>query len=664
MLSLSLPFSGEIIQARPLVAAVPINETADWSRTQPHVAYDRNHDRYLFVWRDMRNDPDNALNDDCYGLACNADIYGHFVSGDGRVLPGTDIPIAGGPLEEPRDQQWPVVAYSPENNEYLVAWQEVSPEASDDRWYESCYDIRAQRLDGDGALVGGPITVSAALDCQWVPMVSYHAGQESYLLTWHDHRYRIGQPPAREHDTEKEIFGMWLSYDDDQLIADAAGDFTITTDLVSPTLPAPAYQQYSAIAADGNTGDRYVLWSDDRLADGETSEHHYDIFFQHLSGGSREAQSNTLLFRAPHVQEKPRASFNDLTGEVWGIWQSYEGFDTSAHDFAVQMAHFQPDSDPAGVAITVSTGLNSYPLPDVACSSVTGNCLAIWDDNGPVYQRFDRNGNPLDDAPTLLHHVTSPWPLSARVVADDGYSAPQFTMTFSHGGQVFFATLEDQIPPATPTPPSTPTPTLTPSPTSAPSPSSTPTQSPTPVSTGEPDLSASEKSARPTAIAFYQEVAYTITLRNDGVSPAQVTLTDRPPLYYKTGSASGGIWWDDLALTLRWEGTLPAGESRVLSYVVHGPHPPLAHDTLFENEARIDDGVHPPFVLSASVLANPRPTASATATSTPTPSQTPSPPFTATPTATAHPTPSPDSRPTYLPLMLRNGAAGPRFDMP
>ena len=201
--------------------------------------------------------------------------------------------------------------------------------------------------------------------------------------------------------------------------------------------------------------------------------------------------------------------------------------------------------------------------------------------------------------------------------------------------------------PPTPTPTATATPTSTPTatPTSTATPTATPTstETPTPTPTGEPDLSASTKSAWPEVVDYFQEVTFTITLRNNGNAPAAVSLTDEPPLPYKAGSAVGGIWWDDAAGAIKWQGTLAVGESRIFMFTVHGPQPTIPHDTTYINEVTIDDSVHPPFVRSASVLANPWPTPTPTPTATPTPTETPTPTATLTPTAHLH----------YLPLVLR-----------
>ena len=632
--------------AQPLVEATPLNQEAHWNRTQPHVAYDSFHDRYLFVWRDKRNDePDNRWDERCdyrktdpYYCWPNADIYGRLVAGDGTVLGDVDMAIAiDDPTVGPRDQQWPEVTYNPERDEYLVAWQEVSPHAvpggDNQNWYARCYDIKAQRLRGDdGELIGGPITVSEAKDCQWVPIISYDSQLNKYLLAWHDHRYRDWDPP-REYDTKKEIFAQWLAYDSGQLLREVAGDFVITTDITHTTQPAPEYQQYCDVTYDSDSRNHYILWSDDRLPDSQTTDHHYDIFFQQLPGGSSDAISNTLLYQAPYVQEKPRASFNALTNEVWAVWQSYEGFGTTAHNFAVGMAHFTPDDAPVEDVLSTAAGLSTYPLPDVACSSISGNCLAIWHDDDPVYQLFDQSAAPLTAAAVLRDRTR--WAIYARVIANDNRDRPEFMMTFTDRGTVYFAVLPDSIPTPTVTPTHTPTATTMPTPTATATPTGTPTSAPTPTPTvtGEPDLSASTKGATPEVVDYFQEVTFTIILRNYGDGPAEVNLTDIPPLPYKAGSALGGIWWDDVAGAIKWQGTLAVDESHVFTFAVHGPVPTIPYDTIYTNKVTIDDGVHPPFVRSASILANPEPT----------PTDTP----------TATPTPSPTAWRAYLPLVLR-----------
>jgi hypothetical protein len=189
-------------------------------------------------------------------------------------------------------------------------------------------------------------------------------------------------------------------------------------------------------------------------------------------------------------------------------------------------------------------------------------------------------------------------------------------------------------PTVTPTSTATPTPTMTPTatPTSTPTNTPTPTVTPTATPPSSPDLSASTKSASPQTIGYFEQVTYEIVLSNTGTAPAQVSLVDVPPLPYLAGSAVGGIWWDDGAGAVRWEGTLAVNETRLMRFKTHGPTPVIPHDTVYINTALLYDGVNPPVQISASVLANPAPTPTVTPTATATPTASPTP--TVTPTAT------------------------------
>ncbi|MDH7487536.1 MAG: hypothetical protein QHJ81_14830 [Anaerolineae bacterium] len=629
--------------AQPLVNATPLNPATGWYRTQPHVAYDSTRDRYLFVWRDKRNDdPANWKDELCVARKTNppcwpnADIYGRLVAGNGTPL-GGDIAIATDPQVGPRDQQWPYVVYNPTEDEYLVAWQEVSPLAvpggNDTNWYTYCYDIKAQRLDGYGNPIGGPITVSDAVDCQWVPIISYDSQLNEYLLTWHDHRYREGGEPPREYSTKKEIFGQWLTYADGQLLPDG-DNFFVTTDIVSPTLPAPEYQQYSAIAYNANTGEHFVFWSDDRLTPELLED--FDIYFQRLPGASTEAISNTLLYQAPHVQEKPRADFNGLTGEVWAIWQSYERkAQGEMTPYEVQMARLTGAGELAGAVTAIASGSAVYPrppylLPDVACNHLTGNCLAMWTmwvgGNDIMYQLFDRIGSPLS-MPAVLGHVGYYEP-GTRVIANNNPSRPGFMMTFSAGEIVYFAILPETSPTPTPTatptspPTATPTSTLTatasPTPTATATPSSTPTATPTstPTPTDTPTATPTHTPTHtPTATPTHTPTATPTHTPTATPTPTPTHTPTHTPTVTPTHTPTATPTHTPTATPTHTPTATPT-------------HTPTATPT------------HTP---------TPTPTSTPTATATCTPTATPT--HTSTPTPTATPIPTRHLR--YLPLIVR-----------
>ena len=213
----------------------------------------------------------------------------------------------------------------------------------------------------------------------------------------------------------------------------------------------------------------------------------------------------------------------------------------------------------------------------------------------------------------------------------------------------------------TPTRTFTPTPTITPTSTSTPTPTRTPTATPTPTVTATPtitstpipwpDLSTSAKRVWPATVSYLQPIYYNIDLVNAGGVEAQVDLVDVPPLPYRPNSAWGGLWWDDSTQTLRWQGSLQAGEMHYFGYSLTGPAICVPPGTVYTNTLTIDDGYHPVFVRRAQVAVEPGPTPAASCTSMATPTSA------ATVTATMTPTPTPTMPPVllqrYLPLILR-----------
>ena len=73
----------------------------------------------------------------------------------------------------------PAVAYNGDRDEYLVVWYNDRP-GND--------DIRAQRVNGDGTLLGGPFYIAAGSGVERRnPSVAYSSGQQRYLVVYeHD----------------------------------------------------------------------------------------------------------------------------------------------------------------------------------------------------------------------------------------------------------------------------------------------------------------------------------------------------------------------------------------------------------------------------------------------------------------------------------------------
>ncbi len=397
--------------------------TPAWARFQPHAAYDSQRDRFLVVWQDKRNDPGRQWTLG-YGLDNNGDIYGRLVLPDGTPLGAADIEIS----RTAQDAQWPFVLYNPQQQEYLVVWQEVSPLANAGNWYDTCYDIEAQRISADGQLLDSPLVIADAIDCQWVPVASYDEQSNQFLIIWHDHRYRAGMTPPRPPETAKEIFGQWLGYLWGTLRLEGT-NFVVTTGMAPPHDPAPRYQQYATIAY--HAGQHFLFWSDDR--NGAGNQEAFDIYQQILASGVTTATTNAMVYAAEGAQEKPRAAYNPATDQVWVVWQDYPNAPPAPDpgQTSVRLARLTPAGAVLGSTV-IADWASDWPIPDLACSS-SGECDVIWGGSGGVWlARLDPAGT-LRQAATRLDSTPADDP---RLVT----AGPQrLFLLYSHSGYLFVA---------------------------------------------------------------------------------------------------------------------------------------------------------------------------------------------------------------------------------
>ncbi len=69
----------------------------------------------------------------------------------------------------------PDVTYSSAANEFLVAWTDFSPDNN----------IKGQRIDSNGARVGGEITIAATSLWEGLPSLTYNSVQDEYLIVYY-----------------------------------------------------------------------------------------------------------------------------------------------------------------------------------------------------------------------------------------------------------------------------------------------------------------------------------------------------------------------------------------------------------------------------------------------------------------------------------------------
>jgi hypothetical protein len=141
-----LDIYGQLLTASgaPTASLIAINTATD-TQSNPAVAYNTQQNNYLVVWDDNR-------------AGNNLDIYGQVISSNGSLVG------SGFGLSVSNAQEFPDVAYNPDQNRYLVVWEDNQSSGSD--------DIYGQVISADGSLVGNNFAIASATSFQYDPVVA------------------------------------------------------------------------------------------------------------------------------------------------------------------------------------------------------------------------------------------------------------------------------------------------------------------------------------------------------------------------------------------------------------------------------------------------------------------------------------------------------------
>jgi len=278
-----------------------IRDEGSNSLLYPDVAYDSINQRYLVVWYDLTE----------------FDVEGQLLNEDGSAY-GSGFNIATGTA----DQNYPDVAcrsMEPGGGGYLVVWRQT---AGNQR------DIKGRRLNQTGGLLGGVLDICTQADAQWSPRVAYSPDDDRYLVVWPDDRDSSTQGrniygrQVRGGGVLHDEFAISTAGDDQASVAVTYGsgldgyvvvwkdtrNATTTPDLygqqVSGTgalvdtvagnnellYTGPGAQEYPAVAwgGDGTTG--LIAWQDGRAG---TSDYH--IYGLILTGSTGPTGHTILL---------------------------------------------------------------------------------------------------------------------------------------------------------------------------------------------------------------------------------------------------------------------------------------------------------------------------------------------------------------------------------
>ena len=149
----------------------PFAISAGGDDRQPRVAFSAATQRYLVVWQRTITD---------MGALWPVDeVVGRFVSASGALI-GRELVLNTG-----YQARTPAVAYSPDDQYFLVVWEDQAtlvPYAPD---IAGCW-VRA-----DGTFKGSPFAIADNTGEQLLPRVAYDPDHGQYLIVWEDRRWGI-----------------------------------------------------------------------------------------------------------------------------------------------------------------------------------------------------------------------------------------------------------------------------------------------------------------------------------------------------------------------------------------------------------------------------------------------------------------------------------------
>ena len=171
------------------------------------------------------------------------EIYGALLDGEGNVLVN-DIPMIDdfGTPGE-GDQRHNEVTYNPDRNEFFVCWTDTAPSLDN-------VGIRGRFIAADGKLAGPVFTVVDGIGPQIFPHSIYSSSRKNYFIVWEDGRKQDDPDAGWREMTNLDIYGKWMS----------ANGRRFSDEIVF--CEEPGVQRYSSISYAEKTERILVTWQD------------------------------------------------------------------------------------------------------------------------------------------------------------------------------------------------------------------------------------------------------------------------------------------------------------------------------------------------------------------------------------------------------------------
>ena len=342
----------------------------------PSVAYNSTRNEYFVAWQDYRSGSDYHT-------------YGRRVSATGQLV-GQELIIAtAGQLNGN-----PSVAYNPQSDSYVVAWQRIHSQSTG-------YDIYAQRVGGAGSKVGDAVWISRDSGAvnEGSAHVVYNAALNEYLVVWHaftdglwniwcqrlsasgqmlgtNRRLSTGSGDTQNarvaYSTQRnEYVVVWQDGRSGSRVDVYAqrlggtagpwgGNFGISTASGSKNKCDVAYSSHD------NT--YMVAWGDTRTGS--------NIYAQRLNATAGLAGGSFAVSAAVPSEMAPVIEYDHVNQEYVGAWWRFY----DARDWDIYAGRVSAAGYPIGSVFGVATVGETQTQPELANNSSTGEFLIVWQD--------------------------------------------------------------------------------------------------------------------------------------------------------------------------------------------------------------------------------------------------------------------------------------------
>lgn len=264
----------------------------------------------------------------------------------------------------------PAIAYNPEDDEYLLAWEYTRSETES--------DIFIRRISSAGKLLGEAIPLTTGPELQVRPHVAYMPAADRYLVVWQEHQHPGSAP---------DVYGRLVT----RAGAPEGAPFPIAV--------AAAGQIGPRVAA--GDGAFLVVWTDALPAPAR-------IRGQRLDG------AGTLLGTAFDISNGAGwAAFSDVAyspvlGDFFVAWQDTRA---GAHD-DVYVQRVTPAGALSGNNIAVSNALGNQEFVALAANTANTRVLFVWNDSrGDSRQLYGRELDFSGGAPQTPEFRVSTHPI-------------------------------------------------------------------------------------------------------------------------------------------------------------------------------------------------------------------------------------------------------------